>query len=286
MSRYETFLIDLDGVILSGEQVIPGSKEALEKLRSQGSRIIYVTNNSTTSSSDRFARLTAAGIATHDDTLYTSGSCTAAYLLKAQMESKQRSPVFLIGSQGLEAELTKQGIASLGGTDPALERDITSEDLKLIADGSALHPDVSAVVVGMDIRINYLKLALASQYLARGALFLATNTDASFEAYGATFPAAGVIAGALFPYTKRRPQLVGKPDVAMLEVIEQDLKIDRKTTCMIGDSLDTDMAFAKNGGLGGSILVLSGVTKVDDLPNQEGLPDIIIPSIAALSGID
>lgn len=251
-----------------------------------GSRIIYVTNNSTTSSSDRFARLTTAGIATHDDTLYTSGSCTAAYLLKAQMGSKQQCPVFLIGSQGLEAELTKQGITFLGGTDPALERDITSEDLELIADGSALHPDVSAVVVGMDIRINYLKLALASQYLARGALFLATNTDASFEAYGATFPAAGVIAGALFPYTKRRPQLMGKPDVAMLEIIERDLKIDRKTTCMIGDSLDTDMAFAKNGGLGGSILVLSGVTKADDLPNQEGLPDIIIPSIAALSGIN
>ena len=57
--------------------------------------------------------------------------------------------------------------------------------------------------------------------------------------------------------TKREPLTVGKPSEFMLEDIANTFKLDRSEICMVGDRLDTDIMFGKNGGLS-TCLVLSG----------------------------
>lgn len=46
------------------------------------------------------------------------------------------------------------------------------------------------------------------------------------------------------------------------------------TTCMIGDRLSTDIAFGKQGGLQ-TILVLSGVTALEDLGQLNPILDVV-----------
>jgi ribonucleotide monophosphatase NagD (HAD superfamily) len=57
--------------------------------------------------------------------------------------------------------------------------------------------------------------------------------------------------------TKREPIVVGKPAEFMLENIATQFGLQRSQICMVGDRLDTDILFGKNGGLA-TILCLSG----------------------------
>ena len=160
----------------------------------------------------------------------------------------------------------------IGGTDPSLRRNISPEDYGLIASGDALDSTVGVVLVGLDYHINYLKLALAFAYLQRGAKFLATNLDSTLPNARALFPGAGSISAPLIKMTGKEPLALGKPAQAMMDAIEGKFKFDRRRTCMVGDRLDTDIRFGIEGGLGGTLAVLTGVTKKEDL--EEGASKI------------
>ena len=61
-----------------------------------------------------------------------------------------------------------------------------------------------------------------------------------------------------------KPTSLGKPSQAMMEAIKGKFQFDREKTCMVGDRLDTDIEFGVEGGLGGTLCVLTGVTKGKD----------------------
>ena len=63
--------------------------------------------------------------------------------------------------------------------------------------------------------------------------------------------------GAIKGSTKREPTVVGKPADFMLSNIAAQFGIGREQICMVGDRLDTDILFGKDGGLT-TCLVLSG----------------------------
>lgn len=63
--------------------------------------------------------------------------------------------------------------------------------------------------------------------------------------------------GAIVGSTKREPLVVGKPSDFMLDNIANTFNLKREQICMVGDRLDTDIMFGKNGGLT-TCLVLSG----------------------------
>lgn len=117
------------------------------------------------------------------------------------------------------------------------------------------------VLAGLDFHINYLKLSYAYQYLRRGAKFLATNTDSTLPANHTFFPGAGSISIPLVNMTGQKPLALGKPSQAMMDAIEGKFQFDRKTACMVGDRLDTDIRFGIEGKLGGTLAVLTGVSK-------------------------
>lgn len=183
--------------------------------------------------------------------------------------------MFVLGESGIETELDSESIPHIGGTDPALARTITPEDYTAIASGAALDPSVGVVLVGLDFHLNYLKLALAYHYLRRGAIFLATNIDTALPSAGTLFPGAGACSAPLVAMLGgQEPVALGKPSQAMMDAVEGKFKFDRKRTCMVGDRLDTDIRFGLEGRLGGTLAVLTGVSKREDL---EGEGKTIVP---------
>ena len=170
----------------------------------------------------------------------------------------------MLGESGIEAELASEGVAYLGGTDPSFRREMAAGDYPALASGEALDPGVGAVLAGLDHHVNYLKLATAFAYLQRGAAFLATNVDSTLPSAGGLFPGAGSIAAPLACMLGREPLAMGKPGTRMMEAIEGKFRFDRKRACMVGDRLNTDVRFGIEGGLGGTLAVLTGVSKKED----------------------
>lgn len=192
----------------------------------------------------------------------------------------------MIGESGIESELRTEGVPFIGGTDPALRRDITPEDFNGLADGSLLDPDVGVVLAGLDFHINYLKLAMGFQYIRRGAKFLATNLDSTLPMNHTFFPGAGSISVPLVNMTGETPLAFGKPSQAMMDAIEGKFKLDRARTCMVGDRLNTDIQFGIQGGLGGTLAVLTGVSKKEHWEAEDAVavPAYYVDKLSDLRG--
>lgn len=230
----------------------------------QGKRVVFVTNNSTKSRADYTKKLESMGIPANVDEIFASAYSSAIYISRILKLPGPKNKVFVIGEAGIETELKSENVDFIGGTDPALRRDMTPEDYKKIADGSLLDDNVGIVLAGLDFHINYLKLSLGYQYLTRGAVFLATNIDSTLPANHTFFPGAGSIIIPLINMTGKQPIALGKPSQAMMDSIEGKFQFDRQKTCMVGDRLDTDIRFGIEGKLGGTLAVLTGVAKKED----------------------
>ncbi|CAG8961539.1 hypothetical protein HYFRA_00013957 [Hymenoscyphus fraxineus] len=259
------------GVIWSGNKAIIGVAKTIQSLENSGKRMIFVTNNSTESRSHQLAQLQNFGISCSIEQIFTSGYCTAIYLSQIlNQRSQPKKRVFVIGNPGIVSELSEAGLSVIdSSTDAYFSEEVVLGHFEKIATGTPLHSDVGAVVVGMDLKFNYLKLCHAMHYIRNGALFIATNTDSTFPIFDTVFPAAGFISAALSHTLDAEPRVMGKPSQLMMEVVKKQYDLDLQRTCMVGDRLDTDIRFGVEGGLGGTLLVLTGVCGEDDLKKAE-----------------
>ena len=201
--------------------------------------------------------------------MFGSSYSAAIYISRILALPKGKSKVFVLGEVGIERELASEKVAVVGGTDPSLRRDMEPADFQAIASGEVLDPEVGAVLVGLDFHINYLKHSLAFAYLQRGAKFLATNIDSTLPNAHALFPGAGSIAAPLTLMTGSEPIRCGKPSKAMMDAIQGKFNFDRKRACMVGDRLNTDISFGNDGGLGGTLAVLTGVSKREEWERED-----------------
>jgi len=149
-----------------------------------------------------------------------------------------------------------------------------------------LDASVAAVLCGLDTDVTYRKLSKAFQYLTRnpGCLFLVSNEDSTYPANGGLLPGAGAISAPLRYALGRDPIAIGKPATTMLDCIKAKVNFDPKRTIMIGDRLNTDIQFGRNGGLA-TLLVLTGITSESDItgPNASPIvPDYVTQSIGDL----
>ncbi|KAK4123704.1 2-phosphoglycolate phosphatase [Parathielavia appendiculata] len=282
------FLLDCDGVIWTGDHVFEGVPETLELLRSRGKKVVFVTNNSTKSREEYLKKFTTLGIPSNVEEIFGSAYSSAIYISRILELPAPKNKVFVLGEAGIENELRSENIPFIGGTDPALRRDMTPEDWKGLADGSLLDPDVGCVLAGLDFHINYLKLAHALQYLRRGAVFLATNIDSTFPMNHNFFPGAGSVGAMPLAFmTGTQPLALGKPSQAMLDAIEGKFQLDRARTCMVGDRLNTDIKFGVEGKLGGTLAVLTGVSKRADWEARDAVavPAFYVDKLSDLGAV-
>jgi 4-nitrophenyl phosphatase len=193
--------------------------------------------------------------------------------------------VFVLGESGVEQELESESVPYIGGTDPEYRRDIRMpEDFDNIANGTLLDPDVGVVLSGLDFHPSYLKTAIAFQYLQRGAVYLATNIDSTLPMSHTLFPGAGASGAALEKAIGREPLSLGKPSQAMMDAVEGKFKFDRSRTCMVGDRMNTDIQFGIDGKLGGTLAVLTGVSKKEDFL-AEGAKTVPLAYVNALGDL-
>lgn len=179
---------------------------------------------------------------------------------------------------GMAHELTEAGI-EYRGIDEHSSFDMTLEE----ACNIETDPDIGAVLVGFDIKICYHKIAFAKLHLDHPeCLFIATNTDSTFPGgNGVLIPGGGSVVKMIECTSNKEPVVVGKPSQWFLDKIINDLSLDRNRTVMVGDRLDTDILFGREGNLK-TLLVYSGVTSESDIEVEKD----IIPDYAAQTVTD
>lgn len=72
----------------------------------------------------------------------------------------------------------------------------------------------------------------------------------------------------------------------MMDAIEGKFKFDRNKACMVGDRLDTDIRFGIEGGLGGTLAVLTGVSRREEFEGEgkEVIPLAFVDRLGDLRG--
>lgn len=255
-----TLLIDGDGVLWRLKEPMPGLSRFFDVLEQQGINWALLTNNATLTISQYQEKLEGFGIPASKDQIFSSASVTA---LTMQERYAPGSAFYVIGSSGLVETLTEAGfVVHNRNTRPDAE--------------------VSAVIVGMDININYYKLATATLLIRNGAAFIGTNPDRTFPAPEGILPGAGSLLAALHAATDIEPEVIGKPEKSIFEAALNHFKAAPETTAMLGDRMETDILGAQQLGIG-TILVLTGVTQTDDLPRFDYAPDVVLDDISVLA---
>lgn len=234
------WIVDLDGVVWLAGNPIDGSPAGIERLRRNGHRVVFVTNNAGPTRRTLVERLAAAGVRADEDDLVTSAQAAAQLV-----EPGER--VAMVGDVGLREAL--------------LARDVT-----LVPVSSK--PE--AVVVGRTVELSYDELTAAASAIRDGARFLATNTDATFPTPHGLEPGAGAIVAFLATASGTEPIVAGKPHQSAANVVRARYG---PVAWMVGDRSDTDGLFAKRLA-SRFALVLSGVTRREDLPVQPE-PDLV-----------
>ena len=239
------WVFDLDGVVWLAGQAIPGSPEAVKRLRSAGHRVAFVTNNSTPTVAEYVERLVQAGIEVEPGELATSSQAAATRL-------DPGSRVAVVGGAGVREALTARGVDLVESRD---------------------RPD--AVVVGRSLTLDFAELADAATAIRDGARFLATNTDATFPTPHGVEPGAGALVAYLQVGSGRTAEVAGKPEAAMADMVRSRYG---QPDVVVGDRAETDGAFAVQIGAPFA-LVLTGVTKRSDLPIQPS-PSVVAADLA------
>lgn len=252
--RYDALLIDLDGVVYRGDQVIEAATRALPEVRGRGARVLFLTNNSARTQDQVAEKLRGLGIAAEPEEVLTSAVATAAMLRR---EGTEGLTAFVIGERGIREALEQTGIKLL--------------------DGEPKRADL--VVVGWDRSVDYAKLRAASLLVERGARLIATNADPSYPAPDGLWPGAGAILAAVTTATGAHPVIVGKPARPLFEAAAA--ATGATNPLMVGDRLDTDVGGAASMGWD-SLLVLSGAARHEDLLRSSVLPAYVADDISAL----
>ncbi len=255
-------VIDMDGVLYRNNLPVEGAGMFLNFLNSEGIPYVLLTNNSTMTAADYRIKLLNMGMDVKEDRIVTSGYATTLYM-KRHLEE---GPVFVVGERGLMEEVKKLGwsIVSLKGAKEKWR-------------------EVRHVVVGLDPGLTYEKLKYAVLAIRKGATFIGTNPDTTYPAEDGLYPGAGSIIAAIEAATGRKPIVVGKPNEPVYEIVREKLGHRIQELWMIGDRLDTDVAFAKRVGMK-AILVLTGVSTLEDVERSRFKPDLMVPSVKELTG--
>jgi len=245
------FIIDLDGVVYNGKQPIAGAREAIEKFREIGKNIVFLTNNSASSTETILHKLHSFGIECDRQELLTSSQAAAIFISQHQIDGGLG--ILAIGTEALKAE-------------------IIDNELKL---ADADH--CGAVLVGLDPQFNYEAITIALRAVMRGAKFIVCNRDANFPVEnGQLMAGCGAMVGAIESATGRIADFeIGKPKTIMLDILVERKKIDFADCLVIGDMLASDILMANNAGI--PSIWISETTVHDQILTQNSSQNLKFP---------
>jgi len=250
------YLIDMDGVIYRGNEMIPGAVEFVAALRAKNIPFTFLTNNSQRTRRDIVTKLRRRDFDVDERHVFTCAMATARFLAHQQ----PNGTAYVIGEGGLLNALHENGYA--------------------IVDSE---PDY--VVVGESRTITFEMIEQATNLILQGAKLIATNLDPNCPTPNGTRPGCGAITAMLETATGVKAFSVGKPSPIMMRAARKEIGLSADQTTMVGDTMETDI-------LGGvvmgyrTVLVLTGGTRRTDLARYGYQPDIVVDSIADLCTAD
>ncbi len=248
----ESWLTDMDGVLVHEGQPVPGAPEFVERLRRSGKPFLILTNNSIYTARDLQARLARIGITVPETSIWTSALATAQFL----QDQRPGGTAYVIGEAGLTTALHNAGYV-LTNLDPEY------------------------VVLGETRTYSFEAITTAVRLIHDGAKFICTNPDPAGPSNEGLLPAAGAVAAMISKATGVEPYFVGKPNPMMMRSALNTIGAHSETTAMVGDRMDTDVLCGLEAGLE-TILVLSGISQRGDIERYPYRPSRVIDSVADL----
>jgi NagD protein len=248
----QNYLIDVDGVLVSGKKMIPGADVFIETLKRKELKFLVVTNNSIYTQVDLAHRLQTIGVDIKANQIFTSAMATA-YFMKSQ---KDKGNAFVIGEGGLNVAVHNVGYI------------MTDQN-----------PDF--VVLGETFDYNFRQVTKAVRLIIEGASFIATNPDPVGPSERGVVPACGAMAALIEKASGFSPFYCGKPSPFMMRSALNYLGVHSENTTMIGDRMDTDIIAGIQSGMD-TILVLSGVTSKKQIADFPYRPGKIVKSVAEI----
>ncbi len=244
LARARAFLLDMDGTFFLGERLLPGALDFITLLRQQGKPFLFLTNNSSKDRQQYVEKITRLGLPIQPDQVLTSGEATAQLLSRDYPGAK----LFVVGTPSLEGEFRAAGF--------------TLDD-----------PRPELAVVGFDTGLTYAKLWTLCDLVRAGRPYIVTHPDLNCPTPGGFMPDIGATIAYVKAATGRGPdQVVGKPSRLMAEAAARKLGLPLESLAMVGDRLYTDIALGQAAGIP-AVLVLSGETRLEDLPESPFQPD-------------
>ena len=239
------FLLDMDGTFYLGNNLIEGSLDFIEKVRTTGRDFLFLTNNSSHNANFYVKRLHGMGLDVPREKILTSGEATADKL--NQLYPGKRA--FVLGNEYLIEEFTQMGV-------------IVDQE----------NPEI--VVIGYDTTLDYKKMTRVCDLVRAGLPYIATHPDFNCPTETGFAPDIGAIMAFIEASAFRRPELiVGKPNTGIVEDALRRTGLKAGEMAMVGDRLYTDIETGLRSGML-SILVMSGETTEEMLAKSETVPDL------------
>ena len=215
LRKTHCFLMDMDGTIYLGDQLLPGTRDWLDLLNAKGIPYYFLTNNSSRSR-----------VEVSEEQIFTSGEATAIYLQRHFPDAA----LYVLGTPPLLAEFTRHGF-TLTETDPDL------------------------VVLGFDTTLTYDRLWKLCDLATAGKPYIATHPDINCPTETGFMPDVGSMIELVATSTGRRPDvIIGKPNQAIVDALIEKTALPVDAHCMIGDRLYTDIALGRWGMLTALVL--------------------------------
>jgi arabinose operon protein AraL len=251
-------IVDLDGTVYRGEELLPGADRGVELLREGDAGVLFVTNKPIERRDSYCEKLNRLDIPCGSGDVITSATVTADYLAAEYPESVS----YVVGEEPLREELRDAGLAVT--EDPA---------------------DASVVVASMDREFDYAALSDAMAAIDEETLFIATNPDRTCPVADGEIPDAAGMIGAIEGVTGQDLDgLMGKPSETIMRTAMGRLGVDPGQCFMIGDRLETDMEMGNRAGMT-TVLVLTGVTTREDVAESSVSPDYVIDSLGDIGEV-
>ncbi|WP_141432493.1 TIGR01457 family HAD-type hydrolase [Bacillus sp. 03113] len=249
MRKYKGYLIDLDGTMYRGTELIEEAVDFVRTLQNEDIPYLFVTNNSSRTPAQVAEKLRNFRIPAEEAQVFTTSQATANYIY----DQKNNASVYVIGEEGIKTAIEEKGFR------------IQEEN-------------VDFVVVGIDREITYEKLATACLAVRNGATFISTNGDIAIPTERGLLPGNGALTSVISVSTKTNPIFIGKPESIIMEQALKVLGTKKGETLMVGDNYDTDILAGMNAGLD-TLLVHTGVTTKQLLAGYEEKPTYVVDSL-------
>ncbi|AJE82782.1 MULTISPECIES: HAD-IIA family hydrolase [Streptomyces] len=248
----DSWLTDMDGVLIHEGVPIPGAEAFIKRLRESGKPFLVLTNNSIYTARDLHARLKRMGLDVPVENIWTSALATAKFL----DDQRPGGTAYVIGEAGMTTALHDIGYV------------LTDAD-----------PDY--VVLGETRTYSFEAMTKAVRLINAGARFICTNPDETGPSTEGPLPATGSVAALITKATGKEPYFAGKPNPLMMRTGLNAIGAHSESSAMIGDRMDTDVLAGLEAGME-TFLVLTGLTAEADIEKYPFRPSTVVRSIADL----